>query len=42
MKTRQLLAYENGDISLHQKIRVKRKVFNGKGEEVEGVIATTT
>ena len=36
-----ILAYENGDISLHQKIRVKRKVFNGKGEEVEGVISTT-
>ena len=36
-----ILAYENGDISLHQKIRVKRKVFNGKGEKVEGVISTT-
>ncbi len=36
-----ILAYENGDISLHQKIKVKRKVFNGKGEEVEGVIETT-
>ncbi len=36
-----ILAYENGDISLHQKIRVKRKVFNGNGEEVVGIIDTT-
>ncbi len=36
-----ILAYENGDISLHQKIRVKRKVFNGAGEEIEGTIDTT-
>ena len=36
-----ILAYENGDISLHQKIRVKRKVFNGAGEEIEGTINTT-
>ena len=36
-----IIAYENGDITLHQKIRVKRKVFNGKGEKVEGVIDTT-
>ena len=36
-----ILAYENGDISLHQKIRVKRKVFNGVGEEIEGTINTT-
>ena len=36
-----ILAYENGDISLHQKICVKRKVFNGAGEEIEGTINTT-
>ena len=36
-----ILAYENGDISLHQKIKVKRKVFNGNGEEVSGIIDTT-
>jgi DNA-directed RNA polymerase subunit beta' len=36
-----IMAYENGDISLHQKIMVKRKVFNPKGEEIEGVIDTT-
>ena len=36
-----IIAYENGDISLHQKIKIKRKVFNGKGEKVEGVIDTT-
>ena len=28
-----ILAYENGDISLHQKIKVKRKVFNGKAKK---------
>ena len=36
-----IIAYENGDISLHQKIKIKRKVFNGKGEKIEGVIDTT-
>ena len=36
-----ILAYENGDISLHQKILVRRKVFNSKGEEVVGTIPTT-
>ncbi|MCR5836316.1 MAG: DNA-directed RNA polymerase subunit beta' [Lachnospiraceae bacterium] len=36
-----ILAYENGDISLHQKIRVKRTVCNNNGEKVTGVIKTT-
>ncbi len=36
-----ILAYENGDISLHQKIRVKRTVYNNNGEKVTGVIKTT-
>ncbi|MBE5959037.1 MAG: DNA-directed RNA polymerase subunit beta' [Lachnospiraceae bacterium] len=36
-----ILAYENGDITLHQKIRVKRTVYNNNGEKVTGVIKTT-
>ena len=36
-----ILAYENGDISLHQRIKVKRTVFNGNGEEITGIIDTT-
>ncbi len=36
-----ILAYENGDITLHQKIKVKRTVFNGEGKEVTGIIETT-
>ena len=36
-----ILAYENGDITLHQRIKVKRKVCGGNGEEVSGIIDTT-
>jgi len=36
-----ILAYENGDITLHQKIRVKREVYNNEGNKVSGVIKTT-
>ncbi|MBR3646000.1 MAG: DNA-directed RNA polymerase subunit beta', partial [Lachnospiraceae bacterium] len=36
-----LLAYENGDITLHQKIRVKRTVKINGEKEVSGVIQTT-
>ena len=36
-----LLAYENGDITLHQKIRVRREAVNADGEKVTGMIETT-
>ena len=36
-----LLAYENGEITLHQKIYVFRKVKNADGEEVAGFVETT-
>ena len=36
-----ILAYENREISLHQRIKVKRTVFNGEGKEVTGIIDTT-
>ena len=35
-----ILAYENKEISLHQRIKVKRTVFNGEGK-VTGIIDTT-
>ena len=40
-KNSALLAYENGDITLHQKIKVKRTVTRPNGEEVSGIIETT-
>ena len=36
-----ILAYENKEISLHQRIKVKSTVFNGEGKEVTGIIDTT-
>ena len=36
-----LLAYENGEITLHQKIYVFRKAKNADGEEVTGFVETT-
>ena len=36
-----LLAYENGEITLHQKIYVFRKAKNANGEEVTGFVETT-
>ena len=36
-----ILAYENKEISLDQRIKVKRTVFNGEGKEVTGIIDTT-
>jgi len=36
-----LLAYENGDITLHQKITVKREVVTADGKKVTGNIETT-
>ena len=36
-----ILAYVNKEISLHQRIKVKRTVFNGEGKEVTGIIDTT-
>ena len=36
-----ILAYENKEISLHQRIKVKRTVFNGEGKEVTAIIDTT-
>ena len=36
-----ILAYGNKEISLHQRIKVKRTVFNGEGKEVTGIIDTT-
>ena len=36
-----ILAYENKEISLHQRIKVKRTVFNGEGKEISGIIDTT-
>ena len=36
-----ILAYENGVITLHAKIKVKVSAFNDKGEKVTGVIETT-
>jgi DNA-directed RNA polymerase subunit beta' len=36
-----LLAYENNDITLHQKIKVRRKVKLADGTEVSGIIVTT-
>ena len=36
-----ILAYENKEISLHQRIKVKRTVFNGEGKEATGIIDTT-
>ncbi len=36
-----ILAYENGDISLHQRIKVKRTVYNAEGKTVTGIIDTT-
>ena len=36
-----MLAYENGDITLHQKIRVKREAVDADGNKVEGTIETT-
>ena len=36
-----ILAYENKEISLHQRIKVKRTVLNGEGKEVTGIIDTT-
>ncbi len=36
-----ILAYENGEITLHQKIRVHKTAFNANGEEVSGIVDTT-
>ena len=36
-----ILAYENGEITLHQKIRVKRTVYNNEGKEITGVVDAT-
>jgi hypothetical protein len=36
-----LAAYENGEITLHQKIRVKRTVYNNEGKEITGVVDAT-
>ena len=36
-----LLAYENGEITLHQKIYVFRRAKNADGEEVTGFVETT-
>ena len=36
-----ILAYENGDITLHQKITVRREVVTADGEKVVGNIETT-
>ncbi|MBO5389538.1 MAG: DNA-directed RNA polymerase subunit beta' [Lachnospiraceae bacterium] len=36
-----MLAYENGEITLHQKIRVKRTVTTAEGETVSGIIECT-
>ena len=36
-----ILAYENGVITLHAKIKVQVSAFNDKGEKVTGVIETT-
>ncbi|MCR4956834.1 MAG: DNA-directed RNA polymerase subunit beta', partial [Lachnospiraceae bacterium] len=36
-----ILAYENKDITLHQKINVRRTVQNAEGKEVTGMINTT-
>ena len=36
-----ILAYENGDITLHQKIMVKREAIMPNGEKVTGSIETT-
>ncbi len=36
-----ILAYNNGDISLHQRIKVKRVVYNAEGKAVSGIIDTT-
>ena len=36
-----LLAYENGDITLHQKINVRREAVDENGKKVSGVIETT-
>ncbi len=40
-KNEALLAYENGDITLHSKINVRRTVTTDDGEEVTGIVATT-
>ncbi len=36
-----ILAYENAEISLHQKIRVKREVCTPEGKMVSGIVSTT-
>ncbi len=36
-----MLAYENGEITLHQKIKVKRTVTTAEGETVSGIIECT-
>ncbi len=36
-----LSAYVNKEITLHQRIRIKRTVLNGQGQEVSGIIDTT-
>ncbi|MCI8327980.1 MAG: DNA-directed RNA polymerase subunit beta', partial [Lachnospiraceae bacterium] len=36
-----LLAYENGDITLHQRITVRREVITADGEKISGMIETT-
>ena len=36
-----ILAYENKELALHAKIKVRRTVLNAKGKEVTGIIDTT-
>ena len=36
-----ILAYDNKEITLHEKINVRRTVLNGKGKEVTGMVKTT-
>ena len=36
-----LLAYENGEITLHQKIRVKRSITTPEGKQISGMVECT-
>ena len=36
-----ILAYDNKEITLHEKINVRRTVLNGKGKEITGMVKTT-
>ena len=36
-----MLAYENGEITLHQKIRVKKTITTAEGKQVSGIIECT-